>query len=426
MKNSLIVTLVCLLFSGLFNPKQGVSADRVYLDIAASETRKISFAVPWLTEGAAGQRQNLGVELADIIAKALVFHGVISVVPASDYGGAPTANFKQFGVDYAVLGQYSVSGKNLTLELRLIDVATGESILGKSFNGTLQQKNSMLFRFCDNVIEALTGKPGIASTQIAFVSYLNKAKEVYLTDILGTFLRQVTRHRNLVVSPRFTRDGKSMTYSSYHNGNQNLYITDLSQSKTTKALSRRKGLNYAPAWSHDGSKLIATLSKDGNPDLYLLDRQGNVIERLTNRQGINVSASWSPDDSRIVFVSDRTGKPQLYIMDLRTRQTQRLTFEGTENAEPAWSPTEDLIAYSSLTGGVYQIFLIRPGQNTPIQLTDDLSHHESPNWSPDGNQIIFSKRGGRAHQIFAIMKNGSFQRQILNFPGDHTYPQWSR
>ncbi len=401
---------------------------RIYLDIEADKARKITFAVPWLlNKDLLRQRQKFGSDTADILAKALKFHGIIEIIPTSQYGGMQNVDWRKTGADFVVLGEYALTSTSLKFELRLFDVAGNEVILGKSYTGTMQQKEKMLFNFCDDAIKELTGKRGIASSQIAFVANADKAKEIYLTDILGMKFRQITRHRNLVVSPRFTPDGKSISYTSYHSGNPNLYITDLNQNKTTTALSRRKGMNFAPAWSPDGKKMILTLSSTGNPDLFLLDSRGNMIEQLTKRSGINVSPTWSPDGSRIAFVSDRSGKPQLYVMDLRTRQVERITYEGSENAEPSWSPTEDLIAYSSLRDGVYQIYTVKPeGRSIATPVTDDLSHHESPQWSPDGNQIIFSKRDGKLNQIYAIMKNGSFQRRLFAFPGSHTYPQWSR
>jgi len=408
----------------LFSACQAM-AERVYLDVSASETRKIQFAVPDLT-AKDGQRQRLGHDLADIITKALVFHGIISVMPASGYGNNPNADWKKLGLDYVVMGNYLSSGQSLSLELRLIETTSGGLIVGKTYTGTISQRHKMLYKFCDEVINALTGKPGIASSRIAYVSFDGRVKEVYITDILGSYQRRVTRHQNLVVSPRFSRDGNYLAYTSYHTGNQNLYITDLRQSATTTRIMGFKGLNYGPAYSPDGRYMIVTLSKDGNPDLYLCTPQGKVIERLTQDDGLSTSASWSPDGTRIAFVSDRTGKPQVYVMDMRTRQVQRVSFAGIESAEPAWSPTEDLIAYSSLVGGVYQLFLVRPGQADSVQLTDDLSHHEAPNWSPDGNQIIYAWRGGRSHSIYAILKNGTFNRQLFNFSGDQTYPQWSR
>ncbi len=404
------------------------AADRVYLDITASETRKINIAVPWFqNESMTQQKQMLGRDLADILSKALIFHGIISIIPSTEYGGNQDGDWKKLSADYSILGQYEINADSLKLEMRLLDVAGNEIIMGKSFSGSLSQKEQMLFKFCDNVIETLTGKPGIATSRIAFVNGEKNVKEVYLTDILGTHFRQITRHKHLTVSPRFVPGSTFLTYTSYHTGNQNLYITDLRQSKTTQVLSRRKGLNLAPAWSSDGRYMVVTLSTNGNPDLFLMDSKGKIIEQLTSRAGINVSPTWSPDGNFLVFVSDRSGKPQLYLMDMRTRKVNRLTYEGSENAEPSWSPTEDLIVYSSLRNGVYQLFTLNPLRNdTPVQLTDDLSYHESPCWSPDGNQIIFSKRDGKKNQIYGIMKNGTFQRRLFTLPGSQNYPQWSR
>lgn len=408
--------------------QNALGAERVYLDITASDARKINMAVPSIqNKGVNQQGQVAGRDLADILGKALVFHGIISLIPGADYAGSQDADWQKLGVDYSVLGQYETGAGNISLELRLLDVAANEIIMGKSYSGSLQQKEQMLFKFCDSVIETLTGKPGIASTRIAFINGNKNIKEVYLTDILGSSFRQVTRHNHLTVSPRFVPGGSFLTYTSYHTGNQNLYITDLRQDKTTKVLSRRKGLNMAPAWSADGGSMVLTLSKGGSPDLYLMDSRGEIIEQLTDRAGINVSPSWSPDGSHLVFVSDRSGKPQLYLMDMRTRKVERLTFEGSENAEPSWSPVEDLVVYSSLRNGVYQLFTLNPyRKDSPVQVTSDLSHHESPSWSPDGNQIIFAKRDGNKNQIYGIMKNGSFQRKLFALPGSQNYPQWSK
>lgn len=428
MNRKTFFTFCSILLCSLLFTSVSYSQERVYLDISSSKSRKISFAVPWfVNKDLPTTPQNFGSELADTMAKALKFHGIISILPTSQYGGKQSTDLRKYDVDYSVLGNYTISSDIIRFEMRLIEVSSGQMILGKSYQGKSSQKNEMLFKFCDQVIYELTGKKGISSTQIAFVSNSKRAKEVFLTDVLGRQLRQITRHKNLVVSPRFTPDGSHLCYTSFHKGNQSLYITDLRQSKTTRALSRRKGMNLAPAWSPDGRNFILTLSNKGNPDLYLLDRTGNVIQQLTRNSGINVSASYSPDGRKIVFVSDRSGKPQLYLMDLATKRTQRLTFDSYENSEPSWSPTEDLIVYTSLRNGIYQICTIAPRTDAqPTQITTASTTHESPSWSPDGNQIIFSRRDGKVSKIFGVMKNGNYQRQLFTFPGSQTYPRWAK
>lgn len=428
MKNPILYPLI-LVFLFFISIPVSHAQERVYLEIGSADVRKIHFAIPWFhNRQSSGEVNKLDKDLADTLAKSLKFHGVIDIIPTSTYNGVQNSDWKGLGADFTVLGVYEATGNSISMEMRLFDVASDQMILGKSYNGKLSQSKEMLFRFCDSIMHDLTGSKGLADTQIAFVSHERdaKRKEVYLTDILGRDLRQVTRHKNLVVSPRFVpADGNFLTYTSYHTGNQNLYITDLRQNKTTRVLSQRNGMNLAPGWFPDGSKMLITLSYKGNPDLFLMNREGKILEQVTANVGINVSATISPDGNQAVFVSDRSGRPQLYLMDLKTRNTQRITFTGSENAEPSWHPTEDLIVYSSLRNGVYQICTKKPGQGSPsTQLTTDLSHHESPSWSPDGNQIVFSKQDGRENKIYAMMKNGSFQRRLFNFPGSQTYPRW--
>lgn len=419
--------LYILLLVFLAIPALSQSKELVYLDITSPVARKVNIAVPWfVNSNQPAKLQVFGRELADILGKALVFHGIITLIPGEEYGNRQGSNWKTLGADFVVKGSYTNSANGITLEIRLLDVAAGDMLMGKRYNGTTSKKNDMLFRFTNAVIKEMTGTDGIALSKIAYISDRSKAKEVYLTDILGTQVRQITRHKNLVVSPRFVPGGRYLTYTSYHSGNQNLYITDLKQSSTTRPLSRRNGMNLAPAWSPDGRRMILTLSKDGNPDMFLMDRKGKIIKQLTRRSGINVSPTWSPDGKQIAFVSDRSGRPQIYIMNLKTGGVQRITFKGRENAEPNWSPTEDLITYSSLVDGAYQIFTIspRPSSN-PNQITTGPGHHESPSWSPDGKQILFSLRINNKQKIYAIMKNGSYLRQLFTITGNQTYPRWA-
>lgn len=420
------IFLICLIT--LF-AHSNVLAQRAYIDISSPEARKIIFAVPWFQNSDLNNvKQQYGRNLSKTLTNTLEFHGIIEVIPTTKYVGSDGAEWKSLGADFAVIGQYSISKDMIQLEMRLLDVSAGDMLMGKSYKGPSSQTNEMVYKFTDAVIKELTGKPGIASTQIAFVSQPadKREKEIFITDILGNKLRQVTRHRNLVVSPRFSFDGTHLAYSSYHSGNQNLYITDLRQTKTTRAISKRKGMNLAPAWSPNGKQLIVTLSKNGNPDLFLINRKGEIIKQLTDKSGINVSPTYSPDGKHIVFVSDRSRKPQLYLMEMATGKIRRLTYEGSENAEPSWSPKENLVVYSSLRNGIYQVCTLNPFQeNSAVQITKDQTHHESPSWAPDGNQIIFAKRDGSGHKIYGIMKNGNFQRMLFSFPGSQTYPRWA-
>jgi len=404
-----------------------VRAERIYLDITASDVRKIVVAIPDFTYlGVSAESGKIGRDISTLLARGLEFHGFIEVLANEKYGGRKDVDWKSLGADYVILGKYDSSASAMMIEGSILDVEENKVLTGRRYKGSISQQDDMVLRLCDAIIEEFTGEPGIIRTNIAFVSDESGRKEAYVADVLGRKVRQITRHHHLVVSPRFTPDGLYLCYSSYHSGNQNLYITDLRQNKITRAISRRRGMNMAPAWAPDGKRMVVTLSQDGGPDLYLLNRQGNILRRLTAMSGINVSATWSPDGKYIAFVSDRSGTPQVYLMDMATYRVQRLTFSGNENTEPAWSPKGNLIAYSSLNSGQYNIFTIDPTDTNSVkQITSGPGNFESPSWSPDGKQLVLSRSINNKKEIYAIFVNGKGLRRLFNLKGNQSYPQWS-
>ena len=417
--------VIVALFSTFCFMAENASAERVYLDITAADVRKVVVAVPAFTGSPADNQK--GQAMAQLLGRALEIHGFIDLVDTGRYAGMQNVDWSALGVDYAVMGKFSQTGKGMVIEGRLLDVAENRLLAGRRYRGAASQQDDMVLRLADGLIEEFTGEPGISRTSIAYVSDVSGRKEIYISDILGQNQKQITKHKHLTVSPRFTPDGNYLAYTTYHRGNQDLYITDLRQNKVTRSLSRRKGMNLAPAFSPDGKEMVVTLSKDGGPDLYLLDRKGQVLKRMTSRSGINVSASYSPDGNKIVFVSDRSGQPQIYTMDLRSGNVRRLTFKsaGTQNSEPDWSPKGDLIAFSGLVDGHNQLFTMDPQGSNVKRLTTSWGDYESPSWSPDGKLLTFTRRRNGKSEICMIGKNGKGLRVLFSFKGNKSYPQWS-
>jgi len=399
---------------------------RVYLDISSPDYRKVSIAVPYFVDSAKPDQPNdTGKKMADLLSRALTFHGFVQIIDPTSFNGSQNSDWTALGAEFTILCQYEIGSNSIAMEFRLNDIHDGRMVLGRRYRGTSSQTQDIIKKFCDEVVLQLTGEPGISLSKIAFVSNGTGAKEVFLADVLGDEIRQVTQHEYLAVSPRFSPDGKLLAYTSYHRGNPNLYITEMSTLKKTTAISRRKGLNMAPSWAPDSKIMAVTLSKDNNPDLYIIDNAGNELRRLTAGEGINVSPSWSPDGKSLAFVSDRSGTPQVYIMDIKTKAVKRITFLGNENTTPSWSPKGDMIAYTGLISGSRHILMIKPEGGTPIQLTQSGGQHESPCWSPDGRQIVFSRKRNNQQEICAIFKNGAGLRTLFNLKGDQSSPQWS-
>jgi len=418
-----LVALVLFSTLLLFVPRTLLA--RVYIDITSPYLKKIPIAVPYLNPVPyTFENDLLGRKISRTLSEDLTFHGYFSILDPAEYGGRPNADFSDFRLDFIVKGSLKRNGNTIVTEFRLFDTTNNRMLVGRRYNGTVRDYREMAHRFCDLIIQAITGEHGVSLSKIVFVGEKNGVKEIYSTDFDGANLKRETFDRGITVSPRISPNGKYIAYTSYRTGRPYLYLKNLKTKKIYR-LSKYSGLNISPAWHPNDPNLLAvTLSKDGNPDIYLIDIAGRIRKRLTKGPGINVSPTFSPDGEKLAFVSDRSGSPQIYVMHIRSGLVKRLTYEGSYNTGPQWSPRGNRIAYTGRVDGRFQIFTISPDGGAPVQLTYS-GNNENPSWSPDGRQIVFSStRLGRQKSIFVMFANGRSQRRLFRFDGSAAMPNW--
>src|SRR6185437_14889071 len=100
---------------------------------------------------------------------------------------------------------YTVSGgmSGGSLVGRLTDISD-KCVLSKNYRNNFRM---MAHLFADDIVQVLTGKIGMASKRVAFVSARTGKKEIYLCDYDGGMVEQVTHDRNLNVRPTLNSGG---------------------------------------------------------------------------------------------------------------------------------------------------------------------------------------------------------------------------
>jgi len=406
-----------------------------YIDISNPFLRKIPLAVPlFKNKNGTGEKKRLADSSADLLAASLEFTGYFKLLdrgaflfdPQKDGVLTPQINFANWtviGAELLITGLFKESGDNITMELRLFDTFKARRIIGKKYTGKKADQRRMIHRFCSEVIQYLTGKPGVFGSKIAFVSTGSGNKEIYSCAFDGYNPQQVTRNHSISLFPAWSSDGRYLAYTSYKKGKPDLFIKNLAEVQETTIAN--KGLNITPAWVPGKFELAATLSFSGDQEIYLLTGSGKVIKRLTNIRGIDVSPSWSPDGKKFAFVSNRAGSPQVYVQDLASGKVRRLTYEGNYNTQPNWSPQGDKIAYASVVDGRRNIIVMGLDGREPLQLTHESGDNEAPSWSPDGSLIAFSSNREGPFRIYVMTAFGTDQRRLLAITGEQTNPKWS-
>jgi len=372
-----------------------------------------------------GGGRRLGEEFADIIARDLDLSGLFKVIDRGAYIEGPAGlsleeiNFQNWSVLGAlalVKGGLSLDGDGVTVEVRLFDVAQRKQLGdGKRYRGERKDLRRMAHRFADQIMLFLTGEQGPFDSQIAFVSKRGggRAKEIYVTDLTGLKVTQITKDRTLSLGPSWNPTVDKLLYFSYKQGGPYPYLVDLLSGQESRLYPV---VGYSGRWSPDGTMIAVSLEQQGNSDLFLLSPEGRLMRRLTEHSDIDVSPTWSLDSRGIAFCSSRSGSPQIYVMNVNSGSVRRLTFRGDYNTSPSWSPKGNLIAYTSRAGG-FRIMTIDVDGGDPQEVTAG----EDPSWSPDGRYLVFS-HGGR---LYIASKDGRSVKQLTGGRGDDTSPAWS-
>jgi TolB protein len=418
----------------LFLSPLAAAAQIKYFDISPS-MRKMPLAVPaFKALTPAPGESELSIPMAEQLSAMLEFTGFFKILdrgaflynPQTSGITAQELNFPNWttvGAEMLITGGIQLVGTELALEMRLYDTFKSTLIVGKRYRGTIENRRTMLKRFCADVMQALTGFPGMFDSRIAFVSNGTGHKEIYTCDFDGTDIRRVTQKGNITTFPAWSSDGKYMAYTSFVNGPAQIFVRDMATGSERNF--NFPGVQIAPSWLPNRFELAATLSLEREQELFLLTGAGKIIRKLTDSRGIDVEAAWSPDGRKMVFVSNRAGSPQLYIQDINNGNANRLTFKGKYNTQPSWSPRGDLIAYSSMGDNEINIFVIDIEGKNPIQLTYNQGDNEAPSWSPDGSLIVFSSTREGSSRIFVMTAFGTDQRRLFSNLGQQTQPKWS-
>lgn len=265
--------------------------------------------------------------------------------------------------------------------------------------------------FADAIVEAVTQAKGIASTRVVFVSKSTGAKEIYVMDIDGANLRQLSNDKTISLGPKWSYDGKRIAYMSYKSSFPDVWMIDLDTLKR-KRVSHYAGFNGQPAFSPDGKELAVVLSKEGNTELYTLDAEGGSPTRLTRTRGTEASPVWSPDGSKIAYVSDDRGTPQVYLMPSKGGAPTRVRTNSSYTTEPDWSPDGKKLAYAIMSGGQNQIVMtdLETGQQTVLTESGD---NEQPSWTRDSRHIVYA-RGGEFYLLDSLTKQSLHIRNGLS------------
>ena len=336
------------------------------------------------------------------------------------------SDWSVIGAEGLVKGVVRYDGTTLRVQMYLHDVPRQKVVLGKEYEGDISQASRMAHKFSNEIMKFFTGEYGVFGTQIGFSSRVGRYKELFVMDMDGSNIRQLTNDKSLSVSSSWDPLGTKLIYTSYRRGVPDLFMVDVNRRAVTQ-VTRTPAMEIGSKFSKDGGSIITSVASGGETDIVLMSPSGAVLKRITPSNGaIDVSPEFSPDGSQIVFVSNRSGGPQVYVMGAGGGEARRISFMNSNYCtSPAWSPKGNRIALVCRADGGFQLFTVNADGSDPLQLTSG-GDNEDPDWSPDGRYLVFATTFGKGYATsMALMRDdGSNMRALTKGRVADSEPDW--
>lgn len=380
-------------------------------------------------------------QIPEVVSKDLDLSGYFEVISPNSFIEAPgkclDPDIREYGdwtmirTQWLVRGTVEQSGRSIRVRMFLHDVPAQKPVLGKEYAGEVGDTRAIAHKFANEVMKYVTGEYGPFGTRLAFSSRIGRFKELFVMDLDGANLQQLTNDRSLAQSPAWDSSGSKILFTTFKKRVPDLFVHSLSAGRTEQ-ITKGPELEVGGLFLPEGG-ILTSIFKDRGSQLNIVSEDDGNSTRLATGAGgltIDVSAALSPDGSRLLFVSDRAGKPQIYSMPRSGGTPERISFVASDYCtSPAWSPKGDKIAFVCRADGGFQLFLADADGGNPIQLTSG-GDNEDPTWSPDGRYLAFSSTfGGRYGFKLAIIRvakglEGSAMSQLTSGRTEDQDPSW--
>ncbi len=364
-----------------------------------------------------------------IITRELQGLGNTKPVPVSidGFGGevTDTLKFDLYVQGFAFVSpdaaQYQISGSSSgNIVGRVVDRFGKSTVLSRSYAGTSLRQQAHVF--ADDIVQAITGKKGIAQTRIAFKAEASSGnREIYVADFDGHNAQAVTHDGTIVSAPSWVPGRKALYYNSYKLNNPDIFYHNLSTGER-HVIAHYSGSNISPAASPDGSRVAMIMSKSGSPNVWVANADGSNPRKLTSSSE-DSSPCWSPDGQWICFATKIRERRMLAKVPAGGGELQIIHTPGAPNpTEPDWSPDGKWIAFTLQTGEFDICVMPADGSAPPTMLV----RGEDPSWSPNSRTLIYARRNGGRYVLSLLDVYTKQVKDIHQISGSDSEPAWAK
>jgi TolB protein len=158
--------------------------------------------------------------------------------------------------------------------------------------------------------------------------------EVYLVNLDGTGLRQLTNERRVQHQPVWHPDGRSLFFVSRANDDSHDVWRALLPGGSLEQVTVGRGLHFDVDVRADGA-LAYSNNAGGNYEVWV-QFPGQAPRALTDHPAVDGAPAWSPDGRELLFESSRSGQLELWRVSAEGGEPTRVSTTPAGARRPVW------------------------------------------------------------------------------------------
>ena len=203
----------------------------------------------------------------------------------------------------------------------------------------------------------------------------------------------------------------------------------------TQRITNNEYREINPVFSKDGQTIIYQSFENGNSDIFSMRRDGSNKKLIVGGDGIEWNPALSHDGQRLFYRSIRNDKEDIYVNDIDGGNEINLTSSPLCEGNPAISRDGEFIAYEAIESiidvgnfdkGLFRLDLFNLHKTQIVPGSDGVTGFSMPKLSMDSQQIAARYFDGSWLYVYLMDIDGENQVKIakgrdMEFTQDDKY-----